>query len=382
MPSAPGQGALAVQVRTADADTRRVVATLDDPDTRRAVQAERRLLQTSGGGCRAPVGATGRIVDGRLELRAGFATLDGRIAVTASSVGAGASRRIEARALDDATVATVLADLTRRAMERASAMNDRPVVVVTRPVGEAVGTVLALIDRGMAPVVVPTIAFEQADQHELEALDRALAAPPPPAWVVLTSPRAVQALVDRADAGRRSLAALGCRWAAVGEATARAARRAGIVIDFQAQTATGRSLADGLPLTVGEHILVPRADRADPDLPRRLTERGARVEEIVVYRTIEGPPSSAAPWQHALASNPAAVVVASGSAVRGWLCLADAQGLGDRARSIPVVAIGPTTGREARSLGLHVLAQATSPGPTGIAEAVVTALAIPAEEFR
>lgn len=351
MPSAPGQGALAVQVRSADPETRRVVAALDDPDTRRAVQAERRLLQASGGGCRAPVGATGRVVDGRLDLRAGFATLDGRIAVTAASVGGDASPGMDTSEADAATVATVLADLTQRAMERASAMNDRPVVVVTRPVGEAVGTVLALIDRGMAPVVVPAIAFAQADRHEL-------------------------------DAGGRTLVTLGSRWAAVGEATARAARRAGIVIDYQAETANGRSLADGLPLTVGERILIPRADRADADLPRRLLERGASVEEIVVYRTIEGPPSSAAPLRHALAAHPAAVVVASGSAVRGWLGLADAMGLGDRARSIPLVAIGPTTGREARALGLHVLAQASSPGPTSIAEAVITALAIPTEESR
>lgn len=381
MPSAPGQGALAVQVRTADAATRRAVALLDDADTRRSVQAERRLLQASGGGCRAPVGAMGRIVDGRLDLRAGFASLDGRVAVTTASVSAAGGETNETSDHDEAVIATVLADLTARALERASAMADRPAVIVTRPIADAVGTVLALIDRGVAPVVVPTIAFAPPDQEHLDALGEAFKAATPTTWIVLTSARAVQALLDRAgDPGGSALAGLGARWAVVGEATARAARRAGIAIDFQPETPTGRSLADGLPLTVGERIVLPRSDLADADLPRRLIERGARIEEIVAYRTIEGPSSSSPSLRRVLASTPAAVVMASGSAVRGWLRLADAQGLGDRARSIPVVSIGPTTAREARSHGLHVLAEATSPGPADIAAAVVAALAIPAEE--
>ncbi len=57
VPPAPGQGALAVQVRGMDADARSVVAALDDPATRLAVTAERALLEATGGGCRAPIGA-------------------------------------------------------------------------------------------------------------------------------------------------------------------------------------------------------------------------------------------------------------------------------------------------------------------------------------
>lgn len=381
MPSAPGQGALAVQVRTADAAARRAVAKLDDTDARRSVQAERRLLQASGGGCRAPVGAMGRIVDGRLDLRAGFASVDGRVAVTTASVGVAGGKANETADLDDLVIATVLEELTARAVRRASAMPGWPTVVVTRPMADAVGTVLALIDRGVAPVVVPTIAFGPPDQHDLDDLDAALAAAIPAGWVVLTSVRAVQALVERiAGSGGSALAAVGSRWATVGEATARAARRAGIVIDFQPETPTGRALADGLPLTVGERIVLPRADIADADLPRRLTERGARVQEIVAYRTIEGPSSSSSSLQRAVASSPGAVVLASGSAVRGWLRLADEHGLGTRVRSIPAVVIGPTTAREARAHGLLVLTEATSPDPADIAAAVVTALAIAAEE--
>jgi hydroxymethylbilane synthase len=73
-----GQGALALQVRAGDEN---VVAVVDDPETRRRVEAERACVAAVGGGCLAPVAAhhdgvtlTGLVADedGRwLERRSG-----------------------------------------------------------------------------------------------------------------------------------------------------------------------------------------------------------------------------------------------------------------------------------------------------------------------
>ncbi len=76
MPPAPGQGALAVQVRRADAPGRdaalvALVAELDDAPTRTAVAAEREVLRVSGGGCRAPLGAFATVDGGTVHLLAG-----------------------------------------------------------------------------------------------------------------------------------------------------------------------------------------------------------------------------------------------------------------------------------------------------------------------
>jgi hydroxymethylbilane synthase len=49
-----GQGALALQVRVADAH---LVAAADDPETRERVEAERAVVAAAGGGCLAPVAA-------------------------------------------------------------------------------------------------------------------------------------------------------------------------------------------------------------------------------------------------------------------------------------------------------------------------------------
>jgi hydroxymethylbilane synthase len=54
---APGQGALALQVRADDDSTRQMVRVLDDDETRRAVEAERIFLAAMGAGCDTPLGA-------------------------------------------------------------------------------------------------------------------------------------------------------------------------------------------------------------------------------------------------------------------------------------------------------------------------------------
>jgi hydroxymethylbilane synthase len=81
MTPAPAQGALAVEVRTADATGDGPLATalaaLDDLPSRLAVLAERALLARLEAGCAAPVGAHARIEDGRLHLTAVVLRTDG-----------------------------------------------------------------------------------------------------------------------------------------------------------------------------------------------------------------------------------------------------------------------------------------------------------------
>ena len=63
-PAAPAQGALAIECRRDDAHTRAVLAAIDDPATRAAIDAERALLAERGGGCHQRFGATQVQVDG------------------------------------------------------------------------------------------------------------------------------------------------------------------------------------------------------------------------------------------------------------------------------------------------------------------------------
>ncbi len=94
---APGQGAIGVQVRSADDRVRRLVAAIDDAAARACVEAERHFLAALGGGCSAPVGALGTAEGGRLALRGRVLSLDGSACVDVSEsveVGPDAARRL------------------------------------------------------------------------------------------------------------------------------------------------------------------------------------------------------------------------------------------------------------------------------------------------
>ncbi len=76
---APGQGALGLEVRAADAWARELLAPLDDPPTHAAVTGERAFLAGLGGGCQAPIAALGRSRAGTLHLSGLLATPEGAL---------------------------------------------------------------------------------------------------------------------------------------------------------------------------------------------------------------------------------------------------------------------------------------------------------------
>jgi hydroxymethylbilane synthase len=94
---APAQGALAVECRADDAETRALLAPLDDHATRAAVAAERSLLAALEAGCTAPVGALAEVSEaddssdlvGGLEifLRGSVTAIDGSDAARLSASG-------------------------------------------------------------------------------------------------------------------------------------------------------------------------------------------------------------------------------------------------------------------------------------------------------
>jgi hydroxymethylbilane synthase len=150
VPPAPGQGAIAVQVRAGDMVARQLVARLDHPATRTAVELERAILAAAGGGCRAPLGASAQFDDELLSVLAGFARPDGSIAVMTRATGQGPEVDLAAR-----VVASLATEATTAALAQ-----PWPRALVTRARDQAPGLALALVDRGVAPLVVPAIAIE------------------------------------------------------------------------------------------------------------------------------------------------------------------------------------------------------------------------------
>ena len=99
-PPAPGQGALAIQTRTADSDAPWLAALRDAP-TLIAVAAERGALEALEGSCRTAVGAHARLVGRRVSLIVEALTPDGaeRFRLEDSVILSGDADAEEARAL-------------------------------------------------------------------------------------------------------------------------------------------------------------------------------------------------------------------------------------------------------------------------------------------
>ena len=74
---APGQGAVAVECRADDKETRDLLAAIHHEPTALCVRAERELLHRLGGGCHMPLGTRAVIEDGKLRLLAALFEADG-----------------------------------------------------------------------------------------------------------------------------------------------------------------------------------------------------------------------------------------------------------------------------------------------------------------
>lgn len=84
---AAGQGALGIEIRASDSDTRRYVEFLNDSAARSATTCERALLSSLGGGCQVPIGAAAKIREGKLHLDAIVADPDGSLLLRESRDG-------------------------------------------------------------------------------------------------------------------------------------------------------------------------------------------------------------------------------------------------------------------------------------------------------
>ncbi|HEY3522705.1 MAG TPA: hydroxymethylbilane synthase [Candidatus Limnocylindrales bacterium] len=362
VPPAPGQGAIAVQIRATDAPLIALGAVLDDARTHLAVAAERTFLRATGGGCRSPIGALATIDGDRLRLVAGLATDASRPPVLDA---------IEAPTREARAAATRLAE---RLLSAVAGSDERPTVIVTRPRAATGSLAAELALRGIATLVVPAIEIAALDPSP--DLDRSVRAATAASidWTVVTSPTAARILAGHVR--RLAIDARPRRWAAIGRATAAAIASLSRGDVWQPSRPDGATLVAEIPLSDGEHVSLVRGRLAGDRLERGLAGRGAVVESAVLYETLEGPGSSREPLAAALDRSPAAVVLSSPSAVRGLLGLA-----GKRRADVlglTAVCVGPTTAAAAREAGFGTVREATAPDAASVAAAVAAEVSVAA----
>jgi uroporphyrinogen III methyltransferase/synthase len=240
-------------------------------------------------------------------------------------------------------------------------------ILVTRAAAQASGLAGPLRAAGADVLEVPLLTFQPVGRGA--AARRALAALDSYDLLLFTSANAVRAFAEVASSQGVALrAAGGPRVVAIGPATAAATRAAGmgpaeLPPRFTAE-ALGEALAGGV---AGKRVLLPRAQVAGEELPRRLRRAGALVEVLPLYRTVPDPAAVAA-ITRLLGSGLDMVTFASASAVGAFVAAA---GVGfRRPTGLRVACIGPVTAAAARDAGLEPDIVADEHTSAGLAEAI------------
>lgn len=237
-------------------------------------------------------------------------------------------------------------------------------VLVTRAPQDA-GALRGLLEaRGATVLELPAVAIEPPE--DTERLDYALGRLAEYDWIVFTSRNAVRAVFERLSALEASPAFP--QVAAVGPATAAELEARDIGVNCLPTEATGEALAAamrGLGMQ-GVQVFLPAGNLSRPLVRQELEDAGARVDEIVAYRTLRPADVEPSSLQAVRRGEIDAIAFLSPSAVRN---LADMVGPDLRAlHGVDLVCIGPTTAAAVRELGLQPAAVAETHTLGGLVE--------------
>jgi uroporphyrinogen-III synthase len=246
-------------------------------------------------------------------------------------------------------------------------------VLVTRALHQAGKLSDSLRALGAEPIEVPILEIRPPTSYD--ALDAALRRLDSYDWLILTSANTVRTLAGRATELRIRLAQRdSLKVAAVGEATAAAARDTGFQVSFIPETYVAESLVEGLMRQIrGQRILLARAAVARDVIPDALREAGATVDVVDAYQNVL---PAAAPEQLrlALAEKIDAATFTSSSSVTHLAEAARQAGITWPFVQVPAVSIGPITSQSLRELGWEPAAEANPSDIPGLIDAVVRVL--------
>jgi hydroxymethylbilane synthase len=122
---APGQGIIAIEIRSDDDTSRQAVRRINDADAEVALSAERALVTALGGGCQMPIGGVAVPVgQNQVELQGLVASLDGARVIRYKKVGARADAAALGRAVADELLRQGAAAILDEAKQTASLEHD------------------------------------------------------------------------------------------------------------------------------------------------------------------------------------------------------------------------------------------------------------------
>jgi uroporphyrinogen-III synthase len=243
-------------------------------------------------------------------------------------------------------------------------------IVITRAALQSSELFEKLSESGAIPILLPLVTFAAPENYA--PLDSALFQWSRFDWVMFTSAFAVQAVMGRATRQGRTLTKNAPpHIAVVGPATREKAEKLGFRVEYTAQTHVGVALAqelrDRLP---GKRVLLPRSDRASPDLPAALQKFRAQVTEVIAYRTLRPSDADQEKLARVARGEADAILFFSPSAVRNFVEFSGRKQLNILQDRVAMAAIGPVTAGALREVGVHRIVLAQEPSAAAVLQAL------------
>lgn len=246
-------------------------------------------------------------------------------------------------------------------------------VLVTRALHQAGKLSDGLRALGAEPVEVPVLEIVPPESYA--PLDDALRHLDRYEWLILTSVNTLQEVCKRcARFGVNPANAQGLSVAAVGGATAEAARHSGFRVAIVPEAYVAESLVSALGDRVrGKRALLARAAIARDVIPDALREAGATVDVADAYRNVL-PEAAPEQLRLALTEKIDAVSFTSSSSATHLAEAARLAGITWPFADVPAISIGPITSQTLRELGWEPAAEANPSDIPGLIDAIVRVL--------
>lgn len=232
-------------------------------------------------------------------------------------------------------------------------------IVTTRTREQSGNLREALTELGGEAIEIP--AIEIRDPQSWQPLDQAIGRLEEFSYLLFTSANGVKKFLTRLQACGRDVRDLkGIQIGAIGPGTAAELAATGIRADFMPAEFRAEGLIEHFKdMDIrGKSFLIPRAKVARDILPQTLQDRGAHVEVVEAYETVQ-PKLATEEIQRLLTPLPDAVMFTSSSTVINFVKLMESRGLRNVLESAALVSIGPITSATIHRHGLKVSVEAS-----------------------
>ena len=245
-------------------------------------------------------------------------------------------------------------------------------IVVTRTRDQASQLSRQLLERGAEVLEIPTIRIVPPD--EPRDLADSLLGIGSYQWIVFTSPNGVDAFFDYFFKTYDDMRCIGgAQIAAVGPATAARLKEFRLKVDLMPEEYVARRIAEAFAnyeSIENLNVLLARAQVANRDLPKALTELGAIVDDVPFYKTVPETEDVTGAAAKLLEAGADWITFTSSSTVENFHGRFDLPKLLKQFPRIRMASIGPETSKALKALDLKPQIEARRHTVEGLVEAL------------